>query len=211
MPVPAVSEHTRSSAFKCTPRLGRACGLFSGAHGLGQWQQRYRPEQSGLGAWRGEAAGLAQVQAGRVCPGKPEQPQPCWQSRVLPAQMLGGGPGCHVPSASGGHLADVCPSSGFNEAQEGLHALPDHPWPVCQSPPLSAPTLLGKPPSSSSSLGACPCPPPACSQPRSAVVLTLPMGSRRAPAGIPDPAESSLVWLFPGEMRVPGQIALKVL
>lgn len=94
---------------------------------------------------------------GRVCPGEPEQPQSCWQSRVLPVQMFGGGPGCHVPSASGGHLAHVCPSSGFNEAQEGLHGLPDHPRPVCQSPPALALTLQDKRPSSS--LGACPCPP----------------------------------------------------
>lgn len=153
MPVPAASEHSRSPAFKCTPCLGRACGLLSGAHCLGQWPAGGL-ERGGSRAGTSASSRAGWLLRGRVCPGGTEQPRPCGQSRVLPVQMFGGGPGCHMPSASGGHLAYVCPSSGFNEAQEGLHGLPDHPWPVCQSLAL---TLLGKRPSSS--MGACPCPP----------------------------------------------------
>lgn len=44
-----------------------------------------------------------------------------------------------------------------------------------------------------------PSPLPAPSRGQS-VVFALPVSSRRALVGIPDPAESSLVWLYPGEM-----------
>lgn len=36
--------------------------------------------------------------------------------------------------------------------------------------------------------------------PSQSVVFALPVSSRHALVGIPDPAESSLVWLYPGEM-----------
>lgn len=119
--------------------------------------------------------------------------------------------GCHVPPASGASL--ICPSSQFNEPQEGLHGLSVHPWSVCQSSPALSPTLLGKQPSSL--LGTCPCLPscllPAeasrwgltCPQTADVPLLTFPSLLRAAWDGF-----LLGIWRY-GDMSMAGQTALK--
>lgn len=172
------------------------------------WTSGHRIADLSRASWLlGE--GRQQGWHGLLSPSRPHR-----QSEVLMVLVsLGLALGCRVPPASGAYLAAVCPSSQFNEPREGLHGLSICPWSVCQSSPELAPTLPGKRPSS---LGVCPCL-PSCLLPAEASRrgLTCPRAADMPSLASPSPLRPAWdgfllgMWETRGEMRVPGQTALK--
>lgn len=97
LPVPVASKHSRSPAFEHSPFGDRLLPV------LVAWDNGHCVTDLN-GAQRGEAVGLASpvppLSYDGVCLGEPQQPWPCWRSRVLVWVSLWMALGCQVPPDS---------------------------------------------------------------------------------------------------------------